>query len=102
MKRLLSVFVLGAALSAPATMLAGSTIERACLKSDRAAASAALCSCLQTVADAVLSSSYQRKGAAFFADPHKSQEVKASSRASDDAFWEQWEVFAATAEKYCE
>jgi hypothetical protein len=90
----------GALAAAPAE--AGSVIEKACLRSDRPAAGRALCGCLQKVADAVLSSSQQKRGATFFADPHKSQEVKASQHPSDDAFWDRWEVFAATAVKHCQ
>lgn len=86
----------------PGATLASGTIERACLASDRPASGRALCACLQIVADAVLSPVEQRRGAAFFADPHKSQEVKASKRAADDAFWARWELFADTSVKHCQ
>lgn len=86
----------------PSAGQAAGTIERACLASDRPASGRALCACLQIVADAVLSSSEQRRGAAFFADPHKSQEAKASDRPSDEAFWMKWELFADTAVKHCQ
>lgn len=91
---------LSSAVSGPAS--AGGTIEKACLGSDRSAANRTLCTCIQKVADAVLSSSEQRRGAAFFTDPHASQELRASGRRADEAFWEKWKVFGATAQKYCD
>lgn len=95
-------FVLGlAALAAAQPARAGSTIERACLGSDRAAASPALCACLQQVADATLAAADQQRGAAFFANPHLSQEVRASDSATDSAFWTRWEGFAARADRTC-
>lgn len=87
-------------MAAPA--VAGGVIEAGCLRSDRPAANRALCRCLQTVADATLSPGHQRRGAAFFADPEKSQRVKASDRAADAAFWARWQRFAATAVKSCQ
>lgn len=102
MKAHLSAVVLGLALIAPGFALAGGTIERGCLGSDRPAAGRALCACLQQVADATLSAAYQRRGAGFFADPHKSQIVKASDRPADAAFWAQWERFAETAVQHCQ
>ncbi|HHC29958.1 MAG TPA: hypothetical protein ENK80_05295 [Rhodobacterales bacterium] len=86
----------------PAAAQAGGVIERGCLKSPRPGAGRALCACLQQVADATLSASQQRRGAAFFADPHKSQTVKASDRPADDRFWAKWEAFAAAAVTHCQ
>lgn len=86
----------------PAAAQAGGAIERGCLQSPRPGAGRALCVCLQQVADATLSASQQRRGAAFFADPHKSQAVKASDRAADDRFWAKWEAFAAAAVTHCQ
>ena len=87
-------------------MLAGGaatagTIERACLKSDRKAASRALCGCIQTVADKTLTRSDQRRAAKFFGDPHMAQEVRQSDRASDEAFWQKYKNFGATAQAFC-
>ncbi len=86
-------------MTAPA--MAGGTIEKACLKSERNAANRSLCSCLQVVADDVLTRADQRRGARFFTDPHMSQEVRASSSRADDAFWERWTRFAKTSASYC-
>jgi len=80
---------------------AGSTIARACMGSDRPAASRELCGCIQNVADSMLSAGDQRRGAKFFADPHLSQEVRASSSREDDLFWERWTEFGKAATAYC-
>jgi hypothetical protein len=82
-------------------MAAAGTIERACLKSDRKAASRALCGCIQTVADKTLTRSDQRRAAKFFGDPHMAQEVRQSDRASDEAFWQKYKNFGATAQAFC-
>jgi hypothetical protein len=76
-------------------------IERACLRSDRQAASRAICACIQQVADMTLRSTDQRRAASFFADPDRAHETWMSKRASDDAFWERYKNFGATAEAYC-
>ncbi len=86
----------------PGPLAARGTIERACLGSDRPAASRALCGCLQTVADAMLTRGEQRRGAKLFSDPEQSQQVKMSDRRSDVLFWEKWESFAATAVRHCQ
>lgn len=80
---------------------AGGIIERACLSSQRSAASSTLCTCIQAVADQVLAPAEQRKGAAFFDDPHKSQETRQSASSDDAAFWQKWKGFGATAAKHC-
>lgn len=96
----IAVALASSALATPAS--ASGLIERACLGSDRPAASRVLCGCLQSVADAVLSPSQQQRGATFFADPHKSQDAKASDHPADNAFWERWEYFAEIAVQHCQ
>ena len=76
-------------------------IERACLRSDRDAANRQICSCIQQVADMTLRDGDQRRAAAFFADPDRAHETWMSKRSSDDAFWERYKNFGATAEAYC-
>lgn len=98
--------VLLAALAALATPLfsqaaAAGPIQTACLKSDRDAANRSLCACIQQVADMTLVGSDQRRAARFFAEPDEANKVWLSDRASDDAFWERYENFGATAEAYC-
>lgn len=104
MKHMVLAFALGLGVTIAGTApgLAGGVIEAACLKSDRAGANRDLCGCLQAVANAVLSSSYQRRGAEFFIDPHKSQDVRMSKRAADEQFWAHWERFADTSVKHCQ
>lgn len=102
MKTILS----GAALAVPllSVMLSAAhagPIERACLRSDRDAANRAICSCIQQVADMTLPGGDQRRAARFFADPDRAHETWMSQRASDDAFWERYKNFGATAEAYC-
>ena len=76
-------------------------IERACLKSDRQAASRTLCGCIQQVADATLDRRDQRMAASFFDDPHRAQEVRQSDRRRDEVFWQKYRRFGSTAESYC-
>lgn len=76
-------------------------IERACLRSGQDAANRATCSCIQQVADMTLSGGDQRQAAKFFSDPERAQNVFLSKRASDDAFWDRYRNFGATAEAYC-
>ena len=76
-------------------------IERACMKSDRQAASRALCGCIQDVADATLTSGDQKLAAKFFKDPHMAQEIRQSDRSSHERFWKKYKAFGQTAETYC-
>lgn len=76
-------------------------IASACAAAGRSGASRVRCGCIQAVADRALSRGDQRRGAAFFDDPHRAQEVRQSDRAGDEAFWERWKVFAAGAERVC-
>ena len=95
------------ALAAPAalTLSAGEAsanrIERACLQSDRRAASRNLCGCIQRVADQVLTGSDQRRAARFFTDPQRAQEVRKSDTPADDAFWQRWRDFGRAARNIC-
>lgn len=80
---------------------AGSTIERACVKSNRKAATRPLCGCIQDVADLMLSRKEQKIAATFFNDPHKAQETRQSDRRSDEKFWLRYKEFGAAARTYC-
>ena len=55
-------------------------IERACIKSDRRAASKTLCGCIQKAADVTLSNNDQRLAAKFFSEPHMAQEIRQSDK----------------------
>lgn len=76
-------------------------IDTACLRSDRSARSAALCGCIQQVADMTLSRADQRRAAGFFRNAQQAQDVRMSKRAADNQFWDRYKSFAATAERYC-
>lgn len=89
------------ALSTIPMQAAAGPIERACMRSDRDAANRQVCSCIQQVADMTLRNGDQRRAAKFFADPDRAHETWMSQRASDDAFWERYKNFGATAEAYC-
>jgi hypothetical protein len=76
-------------------------ISRACMSSDRAAASPRLCRCIQRAANAELSRADQRLAARFFRDPHRAQEIRQSDRAFHEAFWDRYRQFGARAEAMC-
>ncbi|WP_022704365.1 hypothetical protein [Pseudorhodobacter ferrugineus] len=97
-KTLIAAALLAFAL--PMTAIAG-PIESACLKSDRKAASRALCGCIQQVADMTLSGGEQRKAAKFFRDPDQAQKVRMSKSDRDNEFWARYKNFGETAGAYC-
>jgi hypothetical protein len=76
-------------------------IENACLRSERPAATRALCSCIQRVADEVLSFSDQRRASQFFRNPELAQQVRASTAPDDAAFWGRYREFGNRAEARC-
>ena len=101
----IAVVILAGTAPASVTMIPGEAwagaIERACLKAGRKNASRSLCGCIQQVADVTLTGSQQRRGAKYFFDPAKLQEVRQSDRRSDEAFWKDWKAFGKSAETYC-
>lgn len=104
MKRWIAVLALAAgtglwAAVTPQAGLAG-PIERACLGSARAPAPA-LCGCIQQVADATLTRRDQRAAARFFSDPGRAEDVRMSTRQSDNAFWARYRQFGSAAETQC-
>ncbi len=76
-------------------------ISQACMASDRAARSRALCGCIQLVADQTLSGSEQRRAAGFYSDPQQAQEIRQSDRSSDVRFWETYADYAERANTTC-
>ncbi|MCR9068422.1 MAG: hypothetical protein NXH79_06215 [Rhodobacteraceae bacterium] len=76
-------------------------IERACLQSDRAAATRSLCNCIGQVADRTLTQAQMREGARFFTDPQRAQDVRMSNRRSDERMWDAWRAFGERAEATC-
>ena len=93
---LAGMLVLGAAGSASA-----GAIESACMASNRGAANRALCGCIQSVANKTLTRSDQKTAARFFADPQRAQDMRRSSSRSNEAFWDRYKNFGATAQAYC-
>lgn len=102
MKNLILTALMAALVSSsyPAAVQAGA-IERACMRSDRKAASRSLCRCIQKAARGTLSSSDQRLAASFFKDPDKSQEIRQSDRGSHEVFWKRYKEFGDRAREMC-
>lgn len=100
MKRILSIVATGLVLVGPQAAVAG-PIENACLRSDRAQATRAMCRCIDSVAQTTLTRSEQRRAASFFSDPDRAQQIRMSKTARDNAFWDRYRDFGATAEQYC-
>ncbi|WP_170331329.1 hypothetical protein [Ruegeria arenilitoris] len=76
-------------------------IKRACLASDRSAATRSRCSCIQRVADQALTRSDQKTVAKWFTDPHQAQVLKMSKTARDDALWDRYQAFGQMAQAIC-
>ncbi|SUZ31276.1 hypothetical protein ROE7235_01012 [Roseibaca ekhonensis] len=100
MKKILSAAVTGLFLVGPQSAFAG-PIENACLRSDRAQATRAMCRCIDSVAQTALTRSEQRRAASFFSDPDRAQQVRMSKSARDNEFWDRYRAFGSTAEQYC-
>lgn len=100
MKSTLFAAVAGFMLVGPQGAFAG-PIENACLRSDRAQATRAMCRCIDSVAQGTLTRSEQRRAASFFSDPDLAQSVRMSKTVRDNEFWDRYRAFGATAEQYC-
>jgi hypothetical protein len=98
---ILAAALVAAAIPLTATLVNAGPIERACLRSDRQAAGRAVCACIQQVADMTLRGADQRRAAKLINDPDTAHKVWLSKSAADDAFWERYKNFGATAEAYC-
>ncbi len=101
MKRIAVAATLAAATLAQAAPLSAGPIARACLTSERDAANNAVCGCIQAAADLTLSARDQRLAAEFFREPDRAHEVRMSKTSRDDAFWDRYEQFGATATATC-
>ncbi|WP_238547936.1 hypothetical protein [Meridianimarinicoccus roseus] len=84
----------------PAVANAG-RIEQACTRSERVGGDTRLCTCIQRIADQLLTARDQRLAASFFKDPHRAQEVRQSDSRSDEQFWTRYRQFGALAEQSC-
>lgn len=87
-------------LAAPSAAQA-EAIEQACMNSGQKAANHSLCSCIQDLADTMLSRKEQRIAASFFTDPHLSQKFRQSDSRSDVRFWKKYTSFGSSAETNC-
>ena len=95
-----AVLFLAILVATPVAASAGD-IEKACLKSERAAGNRALCGCIQRAADVTLTNRDQKLAASFFAEPDKAEGVRRSDSRRNDAFWERYLAFGETAEAFC-
>ena len=76
-------------------------VGAACMAADRDAATRQLCSCIQQAANQTLRGSDQARVVEFFANPEIAHEVRQSSSRANDAFWDRYKNFTATAEAMC-
>ncbi len=76
-------------------------VGTACIDAGRSAASPALCSCVQQVADQTLSRREQSRAAEFFADPQMAQDTRQSDNSSNEAFWLRYKAFSEQATRSC-
>lgn len=90
------------ALAAPlgVTPAQAGAIDSACRGGQRAG-SAALCGCIQQVANQTLSRADQRRAAGFFRDADRAHDARYSKTRADDAFWDRYQRFVSTAQRYC-
>lgn len=80
---------------------ASGPIGRACMEGGRQAANPALCSCVQRVADQTLSGAEQRRGARFFSDPQRAQDMRQAGDPASSEAWRRWRAFANRATEVC-
>ncbi len=87
----------------PVVQFATGPIQKACQAQGRKQASRARCGCVQAVADRELSASDQRRGARYFRDPHKLQQVRQNQdgNASNRRFWAAWKSYGQKAARVC-
>lgn len=94
---MLAVFVTPIA----AEMAEAGPISRACMASPRKQKSPSLCQCIQKVANQTLSGADQRRGAKYFRNPEKLQEVRQSDLRTNEVFWKRWKAFGQAASEAC-
>lgn len=76
-------------------------VYKACVTSERGSGQARLCSCIQQVADQTLTKRDTRLVVEFFSNPERAQDIRHSTRRSNERFWERYERFGAAAEALC-
>ncbi len=80
---------------------ASGDISQACMAANRAAASPALCGCVQQVANQTLSARDRGHVADFFGDPEEAHAMRIDDSDYADAFWERYQNFVRTTETVC-
>ncbi len=101
-QRTIPLFAIATALTVLTAPLAeAGRIEQACKQSDRASGRGSVCTCIQQVADQMLSRRDQKLAASFFQDPHKAQEIRQSDNRRDEKFWKRYKQFGSTAARSC-
>ncbi|WP_420586507.1 hypothetical protein [Ruegeria sp.] len=101
MKQFLLIAFCAATVAASPVAVEAAQIKRACLASDRDAATRDRCNCIQRVANQALTRSDQKTVAQWFTDPHQAQELKMSRTARDDALWDRYQNFGQMAQAIC-
>lgn len=76
-------------------------ISNACQASDRKAATASLCSCIERVAKRSLKRRDQRLVVKIFKKPDLAQETRQSDDPRKEAFWKRYKSFSSAAAKQC-
>jgi hypothetical protein len=56
---------------------------------------------VQWVADQELTKTQQSRGAGYFRNKQKLQDVRQSDRSSDEAFWKAWKAYGQSAARQC-
>ena len=87
--------------AAPVVLFAQGPIYDACQRQNRKAANRSRCGCVQAVADMSLSQADQKRGAGYFRDPGKLQEVRQSDGRANERFWKAWKAYGERAEGLC-
>ncbi len=98
---ILAAFIALMTLSSTVTLAEAGRVSRACLKADRAAATPALCKCIQRQANRTLTFSDRRLAAKFFRKPQKAQDVRQSDNPRKEAFWKRYKAFGQAAKENC-
>lgn len=104
MKTIPAVIICTVLLAFPATTPAYAalgSIDRACRKADRNAASPKLCGCIQKVADSSLNRRERYTVSKWFENPQKAQDTRQSKRQSDKKLWLRYKAFGERARRTC-
>lgn len=80
---------------------ASGEIAQACLAADRAAASPALCGCVQQAANQTLTAADRRRVPEFFADPEEAHAMKIDDSPYAEAFWDRYRAFIDLSRSMC-